>query len=59
MKKLDMQKKVNTIGGFGYKWTCLNTGWVSSWHLTYSGASKYAMAHQAKYNGHVASVFAV
>lgn len=59
MKKLDMQKKVNTVGGLGYKWKCLNTGWESAWHLTYSGASKYAYAHEIKYPGHNTAIYPV
>lgn len=59
MKKLDMKKKVDTVGGVGWKWKCNNTGWVSAWHFTYSGALKLATTHETKYSGHTTSVFPV
>jgi hypothetical protein len=59
MKKLNMEQKSTTIGGLGYKWKCKTTGFVSKWHLTNSGASKLAIAHQEKYPGHKTTVFAV
>jgi len=59
MKKIDMQKKVETVGGFGWKWKCHTENWTSAWHLTYSGALKLATSHEQKYKGHNTSVFAV
>lgn len=59
MKKLTYNEKTNIVGGFGYQWKCKTTGWESGWHATYSGAAKLAMAHQSKYPGHVATVYAV
>ncbi|MGX7420471.1 hypothetical protein ACWOFR_16920 [Carnobacterium gallinarum] len=59
MKKLDKTQQTNIVGGIGWEWKCLTTGWESGWHLTYGGALKMATAHEQKYPGHVTTVYAV
>ena len=58
-KSLLTNEKTNIVGGFGYQWKCKTTGWESSWHATYPGSAKLAIAHQSQYAGHVATVYAV
>lgn len=59
MKKLSEEKKMAVVGGLGWRWKCLNTGWESGWHLTYSGTLKLATSHEIKYPGHKTVVYAV
>ena len=59
MKKLSNERKTEVVGGLGWQWKCLTTGWESGWHLTYSGALKLATSHEQKYPGHKTTVFAV
>jgi hypothetical protein len=42
----------------GYRWRCQTCGYVSEWHALYSTASSRAYAHQQKYSGHTANVYA-
>ena len=34
MKQLSNKKKAEVVGGLGWRWKCLTTGWESVWHLT-------------------------
>ena len=59
MKKLSIELKTEVVGGLGWQWKCLTTGWESGWHLTYGGALKLSKSHELKYPGHQTTVFAV